>query len=859
MVSHGSPSHAQVAAQRDPGREGREPDDADHDERGDVVDIRDADERRVGERLAEEADDSVAHRGPQHAHRQHRPEHAGQDGFHHEREADGEVRGTDQAHDAGLAAPAEGGLANRRRDQHHGRQHHERREGDRGPGDGVHEGEELLEQLLLVLHVGHTRHALDRARDDVELVGVVQVHPVRVGEVRLPRAGERRVLVGLLEPVEGLVARLVVDLLDRRLERLELGLDGRALRVGRRLTRTVGEAGLLGTEQDRHLDAVVPVVLHRVDLPLAHEAETEEVHRDHRDDDDRDGHREVAPEAVADLTEEELESHVVSRSVSRSAVARLDGLVPAEDPALGTRRVRVPPDGRHRVRLLARVVGLVPGRTAGVCRGVPVVVAVGHLWLVGASRRRRLLVEPHARDRARGVVPRLHVADEHPAVEPLDDAEAGVGVEVARGLVGEQDRRPVDEGPGDGNTLLLTTGELVRQALLHARESDELERLGHGLADAGAAAAEDLQGVGDVLEDRLVGQQAEVLEDAADLAPQGWDLALRQAVEVATGDEDAAPRDVLLLHDELHHRGLARTGRAHDEGELAPRDLEIDVVERRTRGPRIGLRDVLEEDHGSCLDSYWAGHQRNGGWAGRARAGIRRQACTEPHTRLRADERNPRESNPPGVAGRKWGCGGTDSVLLAVLADLPADPRLDETDDVAVVDRARVARLVLGAEVLDHLVRVEDVGAHLVTPARLDVARHLLLHGGLLGLALQEQSRLEAARFWIWLFSFCIDTTMPVGRCVMRTAESVVLTLWPPGPLERKTSIFSSFSGMSMESSLSMSGMTSTAAKLVWRRPWLSNGLIRTRRCVPASTERWPKAYGTLTSKVADLRPASSA
>ena len=74
---------------------------------------------------------------------------------------------------------------------------------------------------------------------------------------------------------------------------------------------------------------------------------------------------------------------------------------------------------------------------------------------------------------------------------------------------------------------------------------------------------------------------------------------------------------------------------------------------------------------------------------------------------------------------------------------------------------------------------------------------------------------------------------MPVGMCVIRTAESVVLTLWPPGPLERKTSTLSSFSGISIESSLSMSGMTSTAAKLVWRRPWLSNGLIRTSRWVP--------------------------
>src|SRR3546814_1065282 len=54
---------------------------------------------------------------------------------------------------------------------------------------------------------------------------------------------------------------------------------------------------------------------------------------------------------------------------------------------------------------------------------------------------------------------------------------------------------------------------------------------------------------------------------------------------------------------------------------------------------------------------------------------------------------------------------------------------------------------------------------------------------------------LAAARFWIWLFSFCIDTTVPVGRCVMRTAESVVLTDWPPGPDDRKTSTRMSPSG----------------------------------------------------------------
>ena len=54
---------------------------------------------------------------------------------------------------------------------------------------------------------------------------------------------------------------------------------------------------------------------------------------------------------------------------------------------------------------------------------------------------------------------------------------------------------------------------------------------------------------------------------------------------------------------------------------------------------------------------------------------------------------------------------------------------------------------------------------------------------------------------------------MPVGMWVIRTAESVVLTDWPPGPEERKTSTRISLSGISMLSVCSISGMTSTAAK----------------------------------------------
>ena len=81
---------------------------------------------------------------------------------------------------------------------------------------------------------------------------------------------------------------------------------------------------------------------------------------------------------------------------------------------------------------------------------------------------------------------------------------------------------------------------------------------------------------------------------------------------------------------------------------------------------------------------------------------------------------------------------------------------------------------------------------------------------------------------------------MPVGRCVMRTAESVVLTALAAGPDERKTSTRISLSGMSMWSACSTTGSTSTPANDVWRRPWLSNGEMRTSRWVPCSTDSVP-------------------
>ena len=44
---------------------------------------------------------------------------------------------------------------------------------------------------------------------------------------------------------------------------------------------------------------------------------------------------------------------------------------------------------------------------------------------------------------------------------------------------------------------------------------------------------------------------------------------------------------------------------------------------------------------------------------------------------------------------------------------------------------------------------------------------------------------IATSRLRIWLRSFWQETTRPVGRWVMRTAESVTFTCCPPAPLER--------------------------------------------------------------------------
>src|ERR687890_683482 len=109
-------------------------------------------------------------------------------------------------------------------------------------------------------------------------------------------------------------------------------------------------------------------------------------------------------------------------------------------------------------------------------------------------------------------------ADSVDPVQELHDADAGRGVEVARGLVGDEYGRLRHESAGYGDALLLAAGEHVGELVHLPREADEAEYLGHLGADRTPPLARDLHRVRHVLGPRLVREQLEVLKNAPYIA-----------------------------------------------------------------------------------------------------------------------------------------------------------------------------------------------------------------------------------------------------------------------------------------------------------------------------------------------------
>ena len=156
-------------------------------------------------------------------------------------------------------------------------------------------------------------------------------------------------------------------------------------------------------------------------------------------------------------------------------------------------------------------------------------------------------------------------------------------VDRAERLVHQHQRRVGGERAGDADALALAAGQLRRVAVAPSPRSsaDELEQLVDARADALLVPAEQLRDGGDVVGDRLVREQADLLDHVADLAPQ---LGRRRGRGRSRPPSRMSPLgDVDHAVDHPHRGRLAAARRADEHADLARRDLEREVVDGRRR------------------------------------------------------------------------------------------------------------------------------------------------------------------------------------------------------------------------------------------------------------------------------------
>ncbi len=169
---------------------------------------------------------------------------------------------------------------------------------------------------------------------------------------------------------------------------------------------------------------------------------------------------------------------------------------------------------------------------------------------------------------------------------------AGLGIERAGGLVGEQQRRPVGERAGDRHALTLAARERSRQHVGLLGNAHLLEQL----QGARAALAPRHAGVEhrqlDVAHDGGLGQQVVLLEDEADLlVANRRQLGAGQPLDLRAVEREGAGGRAVEAAEDRHQRALARA-RGPDQGhELAAGDVEVDAAQGVHRGA-VGAVDL---------------------------------------------------------------------------------------------------------------------------------------------------------------------------------------------------------------------------------------------------------------------------
>lgn len=165
-------------------------------------------------------------------------------------------------------------------------------------------------------------------------------------------------------------------------------------------------------------------------------------------------------------------------------------------------------------------------------------------------------------------------------------------VQVGQRLVHEEQARPADDGPTHRHPLALPAAELAGPAGEHVTDTQGAGHVADPLAPRARLDAGEPQREGDVVADRHVWIEGEVLEDHGDPAVPRREVVGQLAVE-----QDGALGRILQTRDHPQDGRLPAARRAEQHHELAVVDVQVDAVDG-DGAVLEDLRDILERDGG---------------------------------------------------------------------------------------------------------------------------------------------------------------------------------------------------------------------------------------------------------------------
>ncbi len=204
----------------------------------------------------------------------------------------------------------------------------------------------------------------------------------------------------------------------------------------------------------------------------------------------------------------------------------------------------------------------------------------------------------------------------------------GLGIEVAGGLIGEQQHRPVKQRAGDRHPLLLPSRKLGGLAPpLLGLEPDGSEQ-GLGLDAKRRRQAPPVTGEArqqHVLEGAEGGEEVMELEHEAErLAAKPRALGLLHLARRPLEQEHFAGAWPIEQPEQVEEGALARAGRPDQRGELPAREGEIDTMQHLLshRALAVGLAYALKPNDRAHARSASTGSSRAARRAGKAAASI---------------------------------------------------------------------------------------------------------------------------------------------------------------------------------------------------------------------------------------------